>query len=93
LDVQTDIVSTQRDISDIEIKKQQEHFGVLASVDANDILSVNIQNQGQNPVEILSIWITNKTLPDQPAKRYTISYDDAFVSSGFTTTVASPFNT
>jgi len=52
LDVQTDIVNTQRDISDIEIKKQQEHFGVLASVDANDILSVNVQNQGQNSVPL-----------------------------------------
>jgi hypothetical protein len=89
LDAQEDIVSTQRVISDIEIKKQQEEFGVLASVDGNDLLSISIQNQGQNPVEISSMWIINKTLSDQPAKRYTINYDDAFVSSGFTNNVLS----
>jgi hypothetical protein len=89
LDAQEDIVITQRVISDIEIKKQQEEFGVLASVDGNDILSVSIQNQGQNPVEVSSMWIINKTLSDQPAKRYTINYNDAFVSSGLTNNVLS----
>ena len=36
------------------------------------------------------MWITNKTLPDQPAKRYTINYDDAFVPSGFVSNVIPP---
>ncbi len=89
LDAQTDIVTTQRMVSDIEIKKQQETFGILASVDGNNLLDVIVNNQGQNPVEILSIWITNKTLPDQPATRYDINYDDAFVPSGFTSDVVS----
>ena len=89
LDAQTDIVTTQRIVSDIEIKKQQEQFGVLASTDGNDILNISINNQGQNPVEISNIWITNKTLPDQPATRYDVNYDDAFVSSGFTNNVLS----
>jgi hypothetical protein len=87
LDAQTDIVTTQRVISDIEIKKQQEQFGVLASVDGNDILNVSIQNQGQYPVEISSMWIINKTLSDQPVKRYAVNYDDAYVPSGFTNNV------
>ncbi len=89
LDAQTDIVTTQRIVSDIEIKKQQEQFGILASADGNNILNLSINNQGQNPVEISSIWITNKTLTDQPATRYTINYDDAFVPSGFTSDVLS----
>ena len=89
LDAQTDIVATQRIVADIEIKKQQEEFGVLASTDGNNILNISISNQGQNPVEISSIWITNKTLSDQPATRYEINYDDAFVPSGFTTNVLS----
>ena len=89
LDAQTDIVTTQRIISDVEIKKQQEQFGVLVSTDANDLLNVSINNQGQNPVEITSIWITNKTLPTQPVKRFEINYDDAFVSSGFVSNVVS----
>ncbi len=82
LDAQTDIVTTQRIVSDIELKKQQEQFGVLASTDGNNILTVGINNQGQNPVEISSIWIVNKTLSDQPATRYAVTYDDAFVPTG-----------
>ena len=89
LDAQTDIVTTQRIVSDIEIKKQQEQFGILASSDGNDFLNLSINNQGQNPVEISSIWITNKTLPDQPATRYDVNYDDAFIPSGFTIDVVS----
>ena len=89
LDAQTDIVTTQRIISDIEIKKQQEQFAVLASTDGNNILNLSVNNQGQNPVEISSIWIINKTLTDQPVMRYAISYDDAFIPSGFTTNVLS----
>lgn len=89
LDAQTDIVTTQRIISDIEIKKQQEQFVVLASTNGNDILNLSVNNQGQNPVEILNIWITNKTLSDQPATRYDVNYGDAFVSSGFTKNVLS----
>ena len=89
LDAQTDIVTTQRIVSDIEIKKQQEEFGVLVSTDVNDMLDVSIHNQGQNPVEITSIWITNKTLPDQPVMRYEINYDDAFVPTGFVSNVVS----
>ncbi len=89
LDAQTDIVTTQRIISDIEIKKQQEQFGILASTDGNDILNISINNQGQNPVEISSIWITNKTLSDQPVTRYDINYNDAFIPSGFTNNILS----
>ena len=89
LDAQTDIVTTQRIVADIEIKKQQEQFGILASTDGNDILNISINNQGQNPVEISSIWITNKTLSDQPVTRYDINYNDAFIPSGFTTNVLS----
>ncbi|MHA7647123.1 COG1361 family protein [Nitrosopumilus sp. S4] len=89
LDAQTDIVTTQRMVSDIEIKKQQEDFDLLVSADGNNILNVSVNNKGQNPIEISSIWITNKTLPDQPATRFEINYDDAFVPSGFNTNVIS----
>lgn len=89
LDAQTDIVTTQRMVSDVEIKKQQEQFSVLVSADGDNVLNVSVDNKGQNPVEISSIWITNKTLPDQPATRYEINYDDAFVPSGFITNIVS----
>ena len=82
LDAQTDIVTTQRIVSDIEIKKQQEQFGVSAYTYGGNLLNVTVSNQGQNPVEISSIWIVNKTLSDQPATRYAVTYDDAFVPTG-----------
>ena len=87
LDAQTDIVTTQRIVSDVEIKKQQEQFGVLASTDGNNLLTLNVNNQGQNPVEISSVWIVNKTLTDQPVMRYDVNYDDAFIPSGFSSNV------
>ncbi len=87
LDAQTDIVTTQRIVSDVEIKKQQEQFGVLASTDGNNLLTLNVNNQGQNPVEISSVWIVNKTLSDEPAMRFDVSYDDAFIPSGFASNV------
>jgi len=87
LDAQTDIVTTQRIISDIEIKKQQEQFGVSAYTYGGNLLNVTVSNQGQNPVEISSIWIVNKTLSDEPATRYAVTYDDAFVSSGLISNV------
>src|SRR3989304_478502 len=89
LNSQTDIVNTQRVVSDIELKKQQEQFGVIVSTDANNILNVSVDNMGQNPVEISRVWITNKTLATQPAKPFSITSDDAFVPTGFTSNVLS----
>jgi len=92
LDAQTDIVTTQRMISDVEIQKQQEEFTVLGSVDGNNFLNLNVSNLGQNPVEISSIWIINKTLADQPVKRFSVLYDNAFIPSGFMSDVISSQN-
>ena len=89
LNSQTDIVNTQRVVSDIELKKQQEQFGVIVSTDANNILNVSVDNMGQNPVEISRVCITNKTLATQPAKPFSVTSDDAFVPTGFTSNVLS----
>ncbi|MCV0411660.1 hypothetical protein [Nitrosarchaeum sp.] len=89
LDSQTDIVNTQRVVADIELKKQQEQFGIAVFADADNILNVSVDNNGQNPVEISRIWITNKTLPTQPATPFTVTSDDAFVPTGFTSNVLS----
>lgn len=89
LDSQTDIVNTQRVVADIELKKQQEQFGIAVFTDANNILNVSVDNNGQNPVEISRVWITNKTLATQPAKPFSINSDDAFVPTGFTSNVLS----
>ncbi len=83
LDSQTDIVNTQRVVADTELKKQQEQFDIVVSTDVDNILNISVDNQGQNPVEISRIWITNKTLPTQPAKPFSVNSNDAFVPSGF----------
>jgi hypothetical protein len=87
LDAQTDIVSTQRIVSDIQIKKQQERFGIAVSTDVNNLLNISVSNLGQNPVGIESFWIINKTLAMEPATRYEINYDDSFVTGGSPTQI------
>ena len=62
LDAQTDIVTTQRVISDIELKKQQERFGISVSTDASNYLDISVTNLGQYPIGISSFWLINKTL-------------------------------
>lgn len=89
LDSQTDIVNTQRVVAEIELKKQQEQFGIAVSTNANNILNVSVDNNGQNPVEISRVWITNKTLATQPAKPFSVNSNDAFVPTGFTSNVLS----
>ena len=44
LDAQTDIVNTQRIVSDVELKKQQERFGIAVSTDANNRLDISVSN-------------------------------------------------
>ena len=87
LDAQTDIVTTQRVVSDIELKKQQERFGIAVSTDAANLLNIGVTNLGQNPVGISSFWIINKTLADAPATRYDIDYDDSFVTGSSSTQI------
>jgi len=87
LNSQTDIVNTQRMVGDIELKKQQEQFSIVVSTDTNNVLNVSVNNDGQNPVEISRVWLTNKTLTTQPAKPFSVNSNDAFVPSGFTSNV------
>jgi len=82
LETQSDIVSTQRIVSDSSLKKQQEDFVVTASTDDNDLLEIFVLNSGQNPVEVSGFWIINKTMLDQPAKRFDVPYDSSFILGG-----------
>ena len=83
LDVQIDTVEAQRKVSSSVIDKTQEKFVVSMSVDSNNLLGINVKNQGSNPVEISNIWIINKSQTDEPAKSYDINYEDAFIPSGY----------
>jgi hypothetical protein len=89
LDSQTDLVNTQRVVSDLELKKQQEQFSVSAFTDSSNILKVVVDNDGQNPVEILRVWIINKTLATQPVTPFDIHPDDTFVPTRFKSNVLS----
>ncbi|QUC65257.1 hypothetical protein NsoK4_03110 [Nitrosopumilus sp. K4] len=82
LDAQTDIVSTQRLVADVELKKQQERFSIVASSDTNDMLQINVNNRGQNPIEISSFWIINKTLSEQPSTRFSVPSDSSYIPGG-----------
>ena len=62
LDSQTDIVDTSRDIADIDLKQQQEEFTMNAFTtgpNGTAVLSVNVNNLGQNPTEIFSLIVTD----------------------------------
>jgi len=87
LNSQSDIVNTQRIVGDVELKKQQEQFSIVVSTDENNILNVSVNNNGQNPVEISRVWLTNKTITTQPATPFSINSNDAFIPSGFTSNI------
>lgn len=72
LDSQSQMLNTQQLIADNEVAKIKEKFVVAASSDPgdNNLLSVQVVNTGNNPVEIASVWIINKTDASQPAVKY-----------------------
>ncbi len=86
LDAQIDIVDTQKEVSDIGLKKLNEEFSVSAHTDASNELTLWVHNSGQNPVEISTVWIMNKTMPDQPTKRISIDAKDSFIPNGVDST-------
>ncbi|MFQ5781758.1 MAG: hypothetical protein ACE5GR_01725 [Nitrosopumilus sp.] len=83
LDAQSDIVNTQRIISENEREKQQENFAISPSLDQNNILQIDALNLGQNTLDISSVWIVNKTHTDKPANRYELDYRDTSIPKGY----------
>jgi len=82
LNTQTDIVSTARDVSDTDLKKQQEEFGIGVSTIGTEILSIDVNNVGQNPVEIFTVVMTNVTDVGFPTTIFEIPSDTSFIPSG-----------
>lgn len=82
LNTQTDIVSTARDVSDTDLKKQQEEFGIAVSTNGTEFLSIDVTNVGQNPVEIFTVVMTNITDAGFPTKIIEIPSDTSFIPSG-----------
>jgi len=82
LNTQTDIVSTARDVSATDLKKQQEEFGIGVSTNGTEILSIDVNNVGQNPVEIFTVVMTNVTDLGFPTTIIEIPSDTSFIPSG-----------
>jgi len=91
LNTQTDIVSTGRDVADINLKKQQEEFIIGVTSNPFPLLEVTVNNQGQNPVEIFTMIITNKTnaTAGYPTTVYDIPSDTSFITTGDTSNILS----
>jgi len=84
MDVQRDTINTQRTISDSIMKKTQEQFSIAVSTDAaqNNLLGIQVKNQGTNPVEIGNIWIINNS-GNYPAEKHLIDYSDSIIPPGY----------
>ncbi len=82
LDSQTEIVDTGREVADTSLKKQQEEFGIAVSTNGTEILSIDVNNVGQNPVEIFTIVMTNVTDVGFPTTIIEIPSDTSFIPSG-----------
>jgi len=85
LNTQTDIVSTARDVSDTDLKKQQEDFVIDNVLQApGEPLQVNATNLGQNAVEIFTMILTNSTdtAGGFPTATIEIPSDTSFLAPG-----------
>ena len=81
MQLQSDLLDTQLEISKKEIDKLREEFSISPNYDSNNSnrLYVNVTNVGSIHAEIADLLIVNKSLTTKDATRYAISYNDAFV--------------
>lgn len=94
LDFQTELVDVQQSVADKGIKKTRESFSISAITDENNLLNLYVGNNGQNPLEITSVWILNKTDPSKTATMYETNHDESYVPAGHSTKIlkSSPVN-
>jgi len=83
LDSQSQMLNTQQIIADVEVNKIREKFTISVSTDSNNRLGIQVTNEGNNVVEIVDVWIINKTAITQPAIKTEVKYNDAFIPAGF----------
>jgi len=90
LDTQSQMLDVQQIIADTEVAKIQEKFVVAASSSGvNNLLSLQVLNTGNNPVEIGDVWIINKTDAAAPAARHDLDYRDASIPVGHSRNILS----
>ena len=85
LESQAEMINTQQLVASTEIKKIQEKFAISVAADSsnNNLLQIQVKNQGYYPIEIADVWIINKTDTNQPATKYELDYSDAFIPAGY----------
>ena len=85
LDSQSQMLHTQQIIADSEVAKIQEKFVVAASSSGvNNLLSIQVVNTGNNPVQVASVWIINKTDASQPTAKYNdLDFRDVSIPVGY----------
>ncbi len=84
MDFQRDTINTQRAISESIMDKTQEQFSIAVSTDDSqqNLLGIQVKNQGTNPVEVGNIWIINKS-GGYPAEKFLINYTDSIIPPGY----------
>ena len=87
MDSQSEMIDTQQKIADVNLQKIQERYAISVMTDKDDDnrLSIQVKNQGPNPLEISDIWIVNKTdsANGYPAQRHLLNATDSFIPTGF----------
>jgi len=83
LNSQSEIVDTNRKVASMELDKRLQDFTIDAFTDSNELLTVNVNNLGENPIEIFSLVITNSTDYDDnvPSKIHDITGDASYVAA------------
>jgi len=91
LEYQGDMGLTAKIMANADLKKQQEAFTINVYTDSNQLLTVDVKNIGQNPVEIHTLIITNSTDAANgfPTKVHDILSSSSFVAPGYTGNVVS----
>lgn len=81
LQLQKSLTETQINVATNEIGKIQEKFSASADV-RNNRLTLNVTNSGSVPLEIVDLWMVNKTQSDAGIKLVEVNYDDGLAPVG-----------
>jgi len=85
-ELNSDLLESQFKISEQETQKVQEAFTIQAAYDSssNNLLCVTIDNTGAVPLEVIDLWISDKTAAARTVDLVPINYKDSFVPMGST---------
>ena len=82
LDSQKNMVTTQQNLFDTGLQKQQENFQIQGALNSTNYLHVYVTNNGQNPIKINSVWILDPANNGANTARYDIDYANSLIMPG-----------